>query len=322
MESKLNHQAIDSYSKAFTKKIIQSFFKEHTHISGEQILSLCEFKQVNLIVLKNLFRKWKKENAKLQSPFFNYQSEAVKSAMREFMNVLSKHIHIKKEHFEPLLKESVKDTILLVFSPYDFYSKEINQRDDSRIALDDLINLQKYIKVNEFLLEGLIDRFEKDKLKLAFNDEAFELFNEVCAQTSDEPEDIKTYLMEFSKVVPLSSSEVYLEVENDQVSSDSQATLNQKFEQSAGKTLADKISKKNKKSLKDQLSLNQRFMFVNQLFDGNQQQFLKAIDQIDSLSTKEEVDKFIQTSFIENYEWDLETEEVQEFMEVVESRFN
>lgn len=319
MESKLNHQAIDAYSKAFTKKVAQSFFTEHTHISGQQILALCEFKQINLIILKNLFRKWKKENAKLQSPFFNYQSDAVKKAMRQFMNTLSNHIFIKKEHFEPLFRDSVRDTLLLVFSPYDFYSKEINQRDDSRISLMDLHDLSKYIKVNEFLLEGLIDQFEKAKLSTAFNDEAFEIFNEVCANTSDEPEEITPYLAQFSKVIPLTIQDLYLDLELE-TSAENKANLNEQFQKTEKKTLGEQLGKQG--SIKKHLTLNQRFMFVNQLFDGNQQQFAQAIDQIDSLENKQEADKFIQKTYIESYDWDIESEEVQEFLELVDRKFS
>ena len=321
MESKLNHQAIDAYSKAFTKKVAQSFFKENTHISGQQILSLCEFKQINLIILKNLFRKWKKENAKLQSPFFNYQSEAVIKAMRDFMNTLSKHIHIKKEHFEPLFRDSVRDTLLLVFSPYDFYSKEINQRDDSRIGLADLHDLSKYIKINEFLLEGLIDQFEKNKLTSAFNDEAFEIFNDVCANTSDEPVEITPFLAEFSHVIPLTIQDIYLDMDMGSGHAN-KANLNEQYQAGGSKTLGDQLGKNTHSSIKKQLTLNQRFMFVNQLFEGNQQQFLNAVDQIDAFDNKTEADKYIQKTFIESFDWDLESEEVQEFLELVERKFS
>jgi hypothetical protein len=320
MESKLNHQAIDAYSKAFSKKIAQSFFKEHTHISGQQIVSLCDFKQINLIILKNLFRKWKKENAKLQSPFFNYHSDAVKKAMRDFMNTLSKHIYIKKEHFEPLFRDSVRDTLLLVFSPYDFYSKEINQRDDSRISLADLHDLSKYIKVNEFLLDGLIDQFDKGKLNTAFNDEAFEIFNEVCAHANDEPEEITPYLAEFSKVIPLTIQDIYSDIE--EAISGTNKNLNEQYEQTDKKSLADRLSKDKSATIKDRLTLNQRFMFVNELFAGNQQQFLLEIDKIDAFDNKQEADEYIKKNFIETHDWDLESDEVQEFMELVDRKFN
>jgi energy-converting hydrogenase A subunit M len=271
------------------------------------------------MVLKNLFRKWKKENAKLQSPYFDYQNEKVKKAMNDFMNTLSRHIHVKKEHFEPLLKESIKDSVLLAFSPYDFYSKEINQRDDSRLRLSDLKDLTKYIKINEFLLEGLIDHMENHKEEEVFNDAAFEMFNEVCSNADDEPADIQPLLEEFSKTLPLSIADIYLDGEKEK--EQSSGILNEKLQAKEMQSLADRLSKGSGKSMMKMLTLNQRFMFVNELFEGNQQQFLAAIEQIDALENHQEAAAHVKRSFADKYDWNMEAEEVEEFMELVEKRF-
>lgn len=316
MESKLNHQAIDAYSKALAKQLSQSFFSNSSHISGKEILELSPNKQINLMVLKNLFRKWKKENAKLQSPYFDYHSDEVKKAMKDFMNTLSRHIYVKKEHFEPLLKESIKDSVLLAFSPYDFYSKEINQRDDSRLRLSDLKDLKKYIKFNDFLLDGLIEHFESHKEDVVFNDTAFEMFNEVCSNSEEQPADIQPLLAEFSKTLPLSLADIYLDEDKEQA-----GMLNEKLQSKEKQTLADKLAKSGGKSIMKMLTLNQRFMFVNELFEGNQNQFLSAVEQIDGMESYKEATSHVKKSFADKYDWDMETEEVQEFMELVEKRF-
>jgi hypothetical protein len=316
MESKLNHQAIDAYSKALAKQLSQSFFSNSSHISGKEILELSPNKQINLMVLKNLFKKWKKENAKLKSRYFDYHNDGVKKAMKEFMNTLSRHIYVKKEHFEPLLKESIKDSVLLAFSPYDFYSKEINQRDDSRLRLSDLKDLKKYIKFNEFLLDGLIDHFESHKEEVVFNDTAFEMFNEVCSNSEEQPADIPPLLAEFSKNLPLSLADIYLDEEKVEA-----GMLNDSLQSKEKQTLADKLAKSGGKNIMKMLTLNQRFMFVNELFEGNQNLFLSAIEQLDAMETYNDASSHIKKSFADKYNWDMETEEVQEFMELVEKRF-
>jgi hypothetical protein len=317
MESKLNHQAIDAYSKALAKQLTQSFFSNSSHISGKEILELSPNKQINLMVLKNLFKKWKKENAKLQSPYFDYHSDGVKKAMKDFMNTLSRHIYVKKEHFEPLLKESIKDSVLLAFSPYDFYSKEINQRDDSRLRLSDLQDLKKYIRFNDFLLDGLIEHFESHKEDVVFNDTAFEMFNEVCSNSEEQPADIQPLLAEFSKTLPLSLADIYLEEDKEGT-----GLLNEKLQSKEKQTLGDKLAKSGGRSMMKMLTLNQRFMFVNELFEGNQNLFLSAVEQLDGMNNYKEASSHIKKSFADKYEWDMETEEVQEFMELVEKRFD
>ena len=315
MESKLNHQAIDAYSKALSKQLSQSFFSTSSHISGKEILELSRNKQINLMVLKNLFKKWKKENAKLHSPYFDYHSDEVKKAMKDFMNTLSRHIYVKKEHFEPLLKESIKDSVLLAFSPYDFYSKEINQRDDSRLRLSDLKDLKKYIKFNAFLLDGLIQHFESHKEEVVFNDAAFEMFNEVCSNSDEQPDDIQPLIAEFSKTLPLSLADIYLEEKAER------SMLNDSLQSPEKQSLADKLAKNAGQSIIKMLTLNQRFMFVNELFAGNQNQFLSAIELIDEMESYKEAAAHIRSSLAEKYKWDMESEEVEEFMELVEKRF-
>lgn len=316
MESKLNHQSIDAYSKALAKQLCQSFFSNSSHISGKEILELSPNKQINLMALKNLFKKWKKENAKLQSPYFDYANDEVKKAMKDFMNTLSRHIYVKKEHFETLLRESIKDSVLLAFSPYDFYSKEINQRDESQLSLADLKDLRKYIKFNGFLLDGLIERFEASTDELIFTDKAFEMFNDVCSSSEGQPAEIHPLLAEFSKTLPLSLADIYLEEGKAETT-----VLNDKLQSHEKQTLADKLAKSEGKSILNMLTLNQRFMFVNELFEGNQNQFLAAVEHINSMENYTEASSHIKNSFADKYEWDVESEEVQEFMELVEKRF-
>jgi hypothetical protein len=237
--------------------------------------------------------------------------------MKDFMNTLSRHIYVKKEHFEPLLKESIKDSVLLAFSPYDFYSKEINQRDDSRLRLSDLQDLKKYIKFNDFLLDGLIEHFESHNEDVVFNDSAFEMFNEVCSHSEEQPADIQPLLAEFSKTLPLSLADIYLEEDKEQI-----GILNEKLQSKEKQTLADKLSKTGGKSIMKMLTLNQRFMFVNELFEGNQNLFISSIEQLDAMNNYKEASSHVKKSFADKYSWDMETEEVQEFMELVEKRFD
>ena len=97
MDNKLNYSAIEVYSVAYTRKVMNSFFGMEESINGKQILSLTNLQQVNLLIIKNLFEKWNKETSKFRSPYFNYDSEEVKKALENFMNVLSNNITIGGE---------------------------------------------------------------------------------------------------------------------------------------------------------------------------------------------------------------------------------
>lgn len=318
MESKLNHERIERYSKEYAKKICDQFFQSGAQISGEEILQLTPVKQVNLMVLKNLFQKWNKESAKLQSPYFDYHKSEVKEALSRFMNVLSRHISIDKAHTEPLLTKAVQDTLLLISSPYEFYAKEINNhKDKSRISREELKSLKKYIRLNTHLLETLLQKFEERKLDQAFNDEAFDLLNEACEDIQQEPDQPEETLQQFSATLPLKLDELYLEIAEKKAE---HPAKEKKIE--APQTEHDEITKgKPIDNLKKNLSINQRFMFVNQLFAGDAEAFAQAVDRIDALQKWKEAQDIIEKEFASRHDWDMESEEVLEFLEMVERRF-
>jgi hypothetical protein len=330
MDSKLNHTAIESYAKSFAKKLSQPFFENKEYITGYEILKFTTIKQLNLMVLKIIFKRWKQESARLQSPYFDYSHKEVKEALQQFMNTISQHIAIKREHFEPLLVQAVRDTLLLLCSPYDYYSKEINQREQSRISLEELKETQKYIKINPHLLELLIARFEKEKIDRAFNDEAFEMFNDVCEQTTKGPEDIEQYLEAFSKVMPISIDKIYTEVSP---TTPKTAKLEQLIEQAASKTsineslatekttVSEKLLKQKERSIQKNLTLNQRIMFVKELFAGNQESFGQAIQQLDNQTSYEQAAELVKKEWAKTHKWDMDSEEVIEFMEMLANRY-
>ena len=104
METAINHDYINSYAEAYTNRIVDRYFSENSIIDGENILSITEFRQINLFVVKNIMVKWQVEAKKIRSPFFNYNSPEVQNALQDFMNVLSKNISIEQKVFTPLLK--------------------------------------------------------------------------------------------------------------------------------------------------------------------------------------------------------------------------
>lgn len=345
MESKLNHSSIESYSNAYTKKVASEFYREHDEIKGKEIVNLCKVKQINLLAIKNLFQKWKKETEKLQSPYFNYDDKEVVAALNSFMNVLSQNISIKRPHFEPLLKKAVHDTILLVFSPYDFYSKEINNPEKTRVSLDELKELANYVKINSSLLDALIARFVRDDVEEVFNDEGFSMLNEIFEEVKTEPEDYKEYLEKFSETLPLSLDMIYIEAERENVDEDfkflkpkkevrddpakslnanffkEQLTLNEKFNTNTKPTLADTLQKRKFDNIKKNISINQRFMFINELFEGKIDAFNKAIDELESCHNHDEALNIIYNKYSKQYQWDQEAEEVYEFVGIVSKKF-
>lgn len=336
MENNLNRTNLLNYCSRFSKAIANDFFDNNAVISGDEILELTSIKQVNLFVIKNLFKEWQKETGKLESKYFDYRNETVRLALKDFMNILSKHIAIEKEDFIPLLEKSAEEAILLIFSPYDYYTHMMDQT-PSGLTVEELKRTAKYVKVNKNLLSSLIQKVEQEELK-SLNKETFlKLLNYVFENIQESPEDIEKYLIKFSSTVPLTESDIYGmddsegETENqgsptlettqlinlEEDDSTNPPTLNDQLSGESKPTIADVHLKKKIESIKSSLSINQRFMFTNALFGGDDTIFNDAIDYLDNCTNRAEAFDYIRNNFSD---WDTESEEVAEFMELIDKK--
>jgi hypothetical protein len=345
MESNINHDAIEAYSKKFTESICERFFAGKMYIKADEIIHLTPVQQVNYFILKTLFREWKLEINKLKSPYFDYDNQEVQDSLKDFLNVLSRHILIKREDLEPLLRDSILNSIIMIFSPYEYFLQEINNPDLKQLSIQDLQELKKYVKVNEHLLTAYIKKFEDEGIEAVFSDDAVRMFNEVVESTGETPDEFDMYLKQFSEVVPLTDEIVFSptiigatseeapethptppepesEAKTEEIPPEEGGeTLHDTFNTEQQETLADMHMKQPSEDLKKSITLNQRFMFVNDLFQGSMDDYEMAIGVLENCKNLDEAMNFIKTSYFEKNVWDPEQHEVREFVEVVQRRF-
>ena len=101
---------------------------------------------------------------------------------------------------------------------------------------------------------------------------------------------------------------------------DNSTSINDTFASEASeKTVADKLRQQPIKDLKSAIGLNQKFLFMNDLFEGENQKFNDAINKINSFKTLQEALAFIDSEI--SSAWDKENSSVVNFMDLVERRF-
>jgi hypothetical protein len=371
--SKLKEIALDNYSKAYTRKVVTEFFSAHELMQGKQILTFTEISQVNMFVLQHLFTTWQEETAKLQSPYFDYQAYEVKEALQQFMNTVSKHIAIRREHFEPLVSYAVKSTLTLLLSPEEFFAQLI-RKEGFTINIAQLREVAKYIQINKTLFTSFLNRLSSVSDRELPLNQALSVLEEVCHERKDEAELPDYYLDIFSRTIPLykedllesaapavekpvapvfNNMQVDIEqfvkaVNNSPVSppvvnvpiepvkpvSDQakaaslhekfmreQVTLNDRLKQEPKPTLLDKHQKTKIKDIKSAISLNQRFLFINALFKGDNTVFNQALQEIDQCPDYQTASSLLKEKYAAKYEWDMQSEEVQSLIDVVERKF-
>ena len=353
MDEKISLEAIALYGDSYADKVLKGFFSSKEKITGPEILSLCDIQQVNLFVIRELFKAWKEETRKLKSSYFNYENPEVQEALTNYMSVLSNHISVGQPHFAPLFKKAVSQTLMVVFDPYDFFSIMITGK-SNKLEVGVFKEEIKYLKVNKAPLERMLVKLEEKGVSEIPGNEAFAVLDQILEEVNFTPEDVDDYLAKFSSVIPLDPQRFYVKVETSVHESNavrqqqnhvsvpenktivqqskvvieekrttiheskvSAPTINDRMNKVKQPALIDNLHKISK--IKESLSINQKFMFTKVLFFGDFESFSRAIDDIDQLP-----DMSAALQYLEGYSatWDRDSKEFHEFMEMVEKRFS
>jgi len=324
MDERFSLKAVDDYSDDYSSKVTASFFASKERITGQDVLKLSAIQQVNLFVIRELLHAWKHEGQKLYSPYFDYTHPEVAESLAKFQNLLSNHISISRENFQPLLKKAVSKTIYLIVDPYDFFSDILDRQGNGFVRTEELRNEIKYLKINQPPLDKLLKRLEEKKLEQINGNEAFGLLDQILEEVNFTPEDVETYINQFSAIVPLSVDKLYekkMQAVN-VVKKEAPVVVNpkevvkQEIKKESKSTVAENFQKIGR--IKDNLTINQKFMFTKILFNGDFEIFTQAIDRLDSLDNLKQALNYLDQNYSE---WDKESEEYEEFLELLEKRF-
>ncbi|MEN8247730.1 MAG: hypothetical protein ABFS32_02260 [Bacteroidota bacterium] len=335
MESKLNLQAIDTYVESYSNKLSEELFQGKESLTGDDILKL-PVNQVGLLIINNIFQSWNEEAEKLKSPYFDYENAEVQAELKKLMNLLSKNILVSRSDFGPLLKKAVLDTILLMISPYSFYKSLVEGKD--RISISYMESVAKFVKINRQCLGKMI---EKGKESPGLLELPGELLNLALGTVDSTPENIEGYVKQFSEIEPFNEESFIIadreshpayeekvaamsyEDEDEEEEEKSEGTLNDSFISESYESVADELKNSQKtNSLKSMLSINQKFMFINDLFNDSQEDFSKVLDFLETCESKEVATSFIHNNYLKHNIWKANAPQVKEFMALLDKKFD
>jgi hypothetical protein len=246
------------------------------------------------------------------------------------------------EEIAPLLEDARELHERLVILQYMTHTKQPHQ--GTAITTKEIkaeVQVEESIiesKISEAIDAGAVDRMDKGKekkgVKLNFN-----LFS------SPEPEPVNqiNLLDAIAKEVPAHSDEATSESEievaitvvqqpetnihqphsiNEVIAKVSEKlSLNDKLaDGSAHPSLAAKLSRKPIKDLNEEIGLNQKFLFMNDLFGGENGLYKEAITTINNFSTHEQAIELLD-QLKAQYNWDMESISVTKFIDLVERKF-
>lgn len=341
MQNLTDQTSIEKYSKEFSEIVTSETYKDRERVSGQEIINLTPVRQVNLFVIKSLLFQWKKETEKLKSPYFDYSDPNVQKALSTFMNTVSRYISVKEAELKSLLEEAVYESICIIFYPYDFYTQLINNWKEDQIALKDLKQINKYIKVNDSIMNNLIARMEQEGHSKVSKTDALNMFDNIMEQADLSPADTEEYIQQFNEVLQLEidglqespagsaaesttvpereePKETELEERPESTKKkENLVTLNDQMQQEDKTTLANLHEKQKIEKISKYISINQKFMFINKLFDKDWGKFEKSINFLDNTNDKSAILQYLDEHAPA---WREEGEEAEEFRNVLEKK--
>lgn len=85
-------------------------------------------------------------------------------------------------------------------------------------------------------------------------------------------------------------------------------------------SLAAKLAKQRIESLNSAIGINEKFLFTNELFDGNTEQFLQTIDDLNNCSTLDEANTKLSV-VAQKRKWELEEEPYQKLQSLLKRKY-
>jgi hypothetical protein len=74
-------------------------------------------------------------------------------------------------------------------------------------------------------------------------------------------------------------------------------------------------------SLREAISINQRFSFINELFNGENMEYHAAIQHLDSLPTADAAMAYVRQELANSHDWGRKEEHVGKLLKLIERKF-
>ncbi|MBD2702511.1 hypothetical protein IC229_17820 [Spirosoma sp. BT702] len=438
MSNKFNANALTEYSKSYARRIAADFYQQHATINGQQILKLTPISQINLFIISSLSDKWQADAEKFRSPYFDFTDADVQEALQNFMNVVSQHISVRREHLEPLLADATRRAIIMVFDPRAYFDDVLREQPEFTVTASALKQIVRYTKINQFIPQHIMQRM--NGRPFVYVNQALTYLDEALTQRGHELEHYDKFVALFSEKLPMNVSVLLRSHVPDSIPTNparsffdtatsnetaippaplvpvesvpesvtpaippqptqfekadvteersipierplqdvdynssvigtkflngeagpkpvapisqpsemptgaltpsatseptfptdtsatvsEPATLNDTLRETAPTetaTVAEKFNRAPIESVARSISLNQKFRFINQLFNGNSGAYNQAVDEIDKLNNYGQALDLISYRYASQYLWDMSSDEVSELVEILKRRF-
>jgi hypothetical protein len=387
----------EQYGRRLASRLCQQYFgpQPDATLDGPALLQFTPVRQLNLLVLRQLLGRWQYEAQQLRSPYFNFEAEAVRTALTQFMNVLSRHIRLDRAALEPLLAQAATDTLLLAADPALAFERLLlptaSADTDEPVPVTELRDALRYLDQDKEYYQRFVDSLPSSSTTLSHDF----LVQRLALYQAKEPrpaDAMPRLVAAFSELLPLSEADLREDAPApasappsvpapssapvaaaptpptpepapvippaaaapapaaptppsapamppaDEPTSAGGVPLYEKLkatQQTAASPLASTLrhsaqggatplaerSAPKVGSLREAISINQRFSFINELFNGENMEYHAAIQHLDSLPTADAAMAYVRQELANTHDWSRKEEHVGKLLKLIERKF-
>jgi hypothetical protein len=206
MLTRINTEALHDYVREFMQLVCDKFYTENDVITGEQLFTITPVAQINLMLVSELYDKWKSETLALRSPFFDFENVKIKELLDQLTNSLSEHISIKRENFEPLLSDATYQTLQLLLDPKEYFIGIYKSQPELCVQRTLIDQQQKYLRINAFVLKSVADAM--GDAPFLYATDAITAVEEIIDTEPESLENKEPWLAMFAEVLPVPTDNI------------------------------------------------------------------------------------------------------------------
>ncbi|UYZ57720.1 hypothetical protein [Hymenobacter latericus] len=414
MQDTYSNDQLLAYGRRLAARLCDQYFATQpvgTTLDGPAVLRLAPIRQLNLYVVQQLLAQWTQEMARLRSPYFDYEDAAVRQALTQLMNLLSRRIKLTRATYEPLLAQAAADTLRTALDPAAIFESKLLPAEQAAVAPAQLRDALRYVEVNKSLYQEFIESLPAELPQE--RDALLTRFRVYCDARYQEVKTLSGLLAELSPLLPITASELRpaqpaapqplpeppsavaapvapvvsvdagpaseptaereeaaptpvsspepvrtaeptpasevpaydavaaqptpeaatsarpkplaetvspINTLNDKLASNRPVALGEKLGVKAnGNSIAEAQPKID--SLRGAISINQRFSFINELFNGENMEYHAAIEHLDSLPSADAARTYVTDELAQRYQWVRKEEHVTKLLRLIERKF-
>ena len=399
MQDEYSLAKCEHYGRRLASRLCQQYFgtQPDATLDGPALLQFTPVRQLNLLVLRQLLGRWQQEAQHLRSPYFNFEAEAVRTALTQFMNVLSRHIRLDRAALEPLLAQATADTLLLASNPALAFGRLLLPAAtdaDEPVPVAHLRDTLRYLDQDKDYYQGFMDGLPAGEAALS-RDFLTQRFALHLTQTPKPAGAMPRLVAALSPLLPLTEADLradgpakpaseavaapakpvpaspapapappaptpapaepapvaapvpppaaptpavatppapkaepattgpvplYEKLKATQPAASHLAETLRHSAQSSTSPLAERNAPK-VASLRDAISINQRFSFINELFNGEHEEYRAAIEHLDTLPTADAALAYVRQELAHRHDWSRKEEHVGKLLKLIERKF-